>query len=82
VRGYWKGAQAWYAKAEKLGPDMLSGYYSWDVALAKHGDLAGAAAKFATANKVGPHWADPRPGATCSCAKAKPRRRSPNTTML
>jgi predicted negative regulator of RcsB-dependent stress response len=29
------------------------------VALAKHGDLDGAAAKFKDANQKGPHWADP-----------------------
>ena len=28
-------------------------------ALAKHGDLTGAAAKFQLANQKGPHWADP-----------------------
>ena len=32
---------------------------SWGVALAKHGDLAGAAAKLGLANQKGPHWADP-----------------------
>jgi predicted TPR repeat methyltransferase len=29
------------------------------VALAKHGDLNGAATKFKDANLKGPHWADP-----------------------
>jgi hypothetical protein len=29
------------------------------VALAKHGDLDGAAAKLSEANRKGPHWADP-----------------------
>ena len=29
------------------------------VALAKHGDLDGAAAKFKDAHQRGPHWADP-----------------------
>jgi tetratricopeptide (TPR) repeat protein len=59
LRGDWAGAQAWYAKAVKLGPSIPSGYYSWGVALAKHGDLDGAAAKFKDANQKGPHWADP-----------------------
>jgi tetratricopeptide (TPR) repeat protein len=36
-----------------------SGYYSCGVALAKHGDLEGAIAKFMDANRKGPHWADP-----------------------
>ncbi len=59
LRGDWKGAQVWYAKAVKLGPDIPSSYYSWGAALARHGGLAGAAAKFAAANVAGPHWADP-----------------------
>ena len=54
-----RDAQAWYAKAVKLGPSIPSGYYSWGVALAKHGDLDGAAAKLKDANQKGPHWADP-----------------------
>ena len=43
----------------KLGPSIPSGYYSWGVALAKHGDFEGAAAKLKDANQKGPHWADP-----------------------
>jgi tetratricopeptide (TPR) repeat protein len=42
-----------------LGPNIPSGYYSWGVALAKHGDLAGAKSKLKDANQRGPHWADP-----------------------
>ena len=59
LRGDWPSAQAWYAKAVKLAPSIPSGYYSWGVALAKHSDLKGAAAKFKDANQKGPHWADP-----------------------
>jgi tetratricopeptide (TPR) repeat protein len=59
LRGDWPSAQAWYAKAVKLGPSIPSGYYSWGVTLARHGDLDGAAAKFKEANQRGPHWADP-----------------------
>jgi tetratricopeptide (TPR) repeat protein len=59
LRGDWAAAQEWYAKAVKLAPSIPSGYYSWGVALAKHGDLDGAAAKFRDANQKGPHWADP-----------------------
>jgi len=40
-------------------PDLPAGYYSWGVALAKHGDLSGAEAKLKDANQRGPHWADP-----------------------
>jgi tetratricopeptide (TPR) repeat protein len=59
LRGDWAGAQVWYAKAVKLAPSIPSGYYSWGVALAKHGDLDDAAAKLKDANQKGPHWADP-----------------------
>jgi tetratricopeptide (TPR) repeat protein len=59
LRGDWSGAQAWYAKAVKLGPSIPAGYYSWGVALAKHGNLDGAVAKLKDANLKGPHWADP-----------------------
>jgi tetratricopeptide (TPR) repeat protein len=59
LRGDWKAAQEWYAKAVNLAPSLPAGYYSWGVALEKHGDLAGAAEKLRLANQKGPHWADP-----------------------
>jgi len=59
LRGDWPSAQAWYAKAVNLAPSVPSGYYSWGAALAKHGNLEGAAEKFKGANQKGPHWADP-----------------------
>jgi len=59
LRGDWPNAQLWYAKAVKLAPSIPSGYYSWGLALAKHGNLEGAAEKFKDANQKGPHWADP-----------------------
>jgi tetratricopeptide (TPR) repeat protein len=59
LQGDWPSAQAWYAKAVKLAPSIPSGYYSWGVALARHGNLEGAAEKFRGANQKGPHWADP-----------------------
>ena len=40
-------------------PGTWSGYYSWAVALAKHGDLDAALAKLTEANQRGPHWAEP-----------------------
>jgi len=58
-RGDWKSAQDWYAKAVHLAPDLPAGYYSWGIALAKHGDPAGAESKLKDANQRGPHWADP-----------------------
>jgi len=59
LRGDWAAAQIWYAKAVALGPSLPAGYYSWGVALARHGDFPGAAAKLKQANQAGPHWADP-----------------------
>jgi tetratricopeptide (TPR) repeat protein len=59
LRGDWKGAQEWYAKAVKLAPSLPAGYYSWGAALLKHGDLDGAAPQLKLANEKGPHWADP-----------------------
>jgi tetratricopeptide (TPR) repeat protein len=58
-RSDWVGAQKAYAEAVALAPDLPAAYYSWGVALAKHGDLAGAAVKLQLANQKGPHWADP-----------------------
>jgi tetratricopeptide (TPR) repeat protein len=59
ARGDWKDAQEWYRRSVELAPDLPAGYYSWGVALARHGDLAGAESKLKDANKRGPHWADP-----------------------
>jgi tetratricopeptide (TPR) repeat protein len=59
LRGDWTAAQVWYAKAVELAPSLPAGYYSWGLALAKHGDLDGALAKLKDANRTGPHWADP-----------------------
>jgi Flp pilus assembly protein TadD len=52
------GAEA-FAAAVALAPDLPAGYYSWGLALARHGDLKGAVAKLKEANQRGPHWADP-----------------------
>jgi hypothetical protein len=40
-----------YAEAVALAPDLPAAYYSWGVALARHGDLAGAVAKLELANQ-------------------------------
>jgi len=58
-RGNWAGAQAAYAQAVALAPDLPAGFYAWGMALARHGDLVGAQAKLAAAHQRGPHWADP-----------------------
>jgi tetratricopeptide (TPR) repeat protein len=57
--GDWPGAQAGYARAVALAPDLPFAYDRWGQALLRHGDAAGAAAKFAAAHQRGPHWADP-----------------------
>ena len=62
LRGDWPSAQAWYAKAVKLAPSIPSGYYSWGVALAKHGNLEGAAEKFNGANQTGSALGGPAQG--------------------
>jgi len=58
-RGDWPGAQKAYADAVDLAPDLPAAYYSWGIALARHGDLAGGEMKLKEANGRGPHWADP-----------------------
>jgi tetratricopeptide (TPR) repeat protein len=58
-RGDWPDAQKAYAEAVALARDLPAAYYSWGVALARHGELAGAEAKLKDANQRGPHWADP-----------------------
>jgi tetratricopeptide (TPR) repeat protein len=58
-RGDWVGAQKAYAETVAPAPDLPAAYYSWGLALAKHGDLAAAKAKLQDANQRGPHWADP-----------------------
>jgi tetratricopeptide (TPR) repeat protein len=58
-RGDWPGAQTAYAQAVALAPDLPAAYYSWGVALIRHGDLAGAEGQLKASNQRGPHWADP-----------------------
>jgi tetratricopeptide (TPR) repeat protein len=58
-RGDWVRAQRAYADSVTLAPHLPASYYSWGVALLKHGDLNEAAAKLKDANRRGPHWADP-----------------------
>jgi tetratricopeptide (TPR) repeat protein len=58
-RGEWAAALTAYTQAVALAPDLPAGYYSWGVALLRHGDLAGAEVKLKAANERGRHWADP-----------------------
>jgi tetratricopeptide (TPR) repeat protein len=57
--GGWAGVQKADAEPVALAPDVPAAYYSWGVALAKHGDPASAEAMLKDANQRGPHWADP-----------------------
>jgi tetratricopeptide (TPR) repeat protein len=59
LRGDWAAAQDWYGRAVKLGPSLPAGYYSWGVALAKHGYFDAAVEEYRDANRRGSHWADP-----------------------
>lgn len=59
AEGDWKRAQMDYAAAVALAPSVPSSYDSWGEALMRHGDAAGAIAKFALAHEKGPQWADP-----------------------
>ena len=58
-RGDWAGAQKAYAQAVAIAPDLPAAYYSWGVALARHGDLVGSIAQLSAAHDRGPGWADP-----------------------
>jgi tetratricopeptide (TPR) repeat protein len=58
-RGDRTAAQAAYAAAVAMAPDLPGPWYAWGLSLARHGDAAGAVAKFAAAAQRGPHWADP-----------------------
>ncbi len=58
-RGEWNAAQISYRNAVSMAPDLPAAYYSWGLALWRHGDAAGAIEKLREANARGPHWADP-----------------------
>ena len=58
-RGDWAGAQRAYADAVAIAPDLPAAYYSWGVALARHGMLREAVEKLSASHARGPHWADP-----------------------
>ena len=58
-RGNWPAAQAAYAQAVAIAPDLPAADYSWGLALARHGDPGGAIAKLSAAHDKGPGWADP-----------------------
>ncbi len=58
-RGQWASAQKAYADAVAMAPDLPAAYYSWGMALFRHGAPEAAAEKLREAHKRAPHWADP-----------------------
>ena len=55
----WAAADHWYARATALAPSIPFAYLEWARMLAAKGDLNGAVAKLESANRKGPHFADP-----------------------
>jgi len=58
-RGDWPAAKKAYGLAVALARGLPAAYYSWGLALLRHGDLAAAEEKLGSAHERGPHWADP-----------------------
>jgi tetratricopeptide (TPR) repeat protein len=59
ARGDWPAAKKAYGAAVALARNLPAAYYSWGLALLRHGDLAAAEEKLGNAHERGPHWADP-----------------------
>ena len=55
----WNGGAYWFARAVMLGPSIPFAYSEWGGMLMRKGDLDGAIAKFESAHRKGPHFADP-----------------------
>jgi Tfp pilus assembly protein PilF len=55
----WPRADFWFAKAVHDGPSLPFAHTSWGVSLLARGKPDDAIAQFETANKKGPHFADP-----------------------
>ncbi len=55
----WNGAEYWYAHAVRDAPSLPFAESDWGAMLLRKGDLDGAIAKFESANKKGPRFADP-----------------------
>ncbi len=55
----WRDADRWFARAVTLAPSIPFAYSDWGAMLMAKGDFDGAIAKFTTANRKGPHFADP-----------------------
>jgi tetratricopeptide (TPR) repeat protein len=59
MRKDWAEAARWYAMASAQSPSIPFADYEWGRMLMAKGDLDGAVSKFESANKKGPHFADP-----------------------
>jgi tetratricopeptide (TPR) repeat protein len=59
IRHNWNAAAHWFALVSARSPDIPLADADWGAMLIAKGDLDGAIAKFASANKKGPHFADP-----------------------
>jgi tetratricopeptide (TPR) repeat protein len=55
----WRQADRWFAAAVHQVPSLPFAEHDWGVALMAKGDRTGAIAKFESAHKKGPHFADP-----------------------
>lgn len=53
------GAAYWYGRAAALAPSVPFAETQWGAMLLRRGDYSAAVAKFAAANRTGPHFADP-----------------------
>jgi tetratricopeptide (TPR) repeat protein len=62
MQGQDSRADAWFARAEAIGPSLPFAAQEWGQALLARGDAAGAIAKFKLSNAKGPHFADPLEG--------------------
>jgi tetratricopeptide (TPR) repeat protein len=59
LRKDWAEAAHWYALASAQSPSIPFADTEWGAMLMAKGDLDGAIAKFESANRKGPHFADP-----------------------
>jgi tetratricopeptide (TPR) repeat protein len=59
ARHNWSAATHWFALVSARSPDIPFADTDWGEMLLRKGDLDGAIAKFESANKKGPHFADP-----------------------
>lgn len=59
IRRHWDAATKWFALVAARSPDIPFADSDWGAMLLAKGDLGGAIAKFESANRKGPHFADP-----------------------